>query len=249
MDVKTHALDRLFEALSPALAAELERVAQETREAVEREFESRMQAAIRDAEASAAATTQAEVDRAVQQAKDDVRREVTAELEKEFEQRLETATAQLKSDAAAEHQRLEEAMTQQRNEWSEELNKVEDDRQKWRTFAEAQRHLGEAASQPEMLARFLSLAQPFAQSLGVYVAKPDGLALWQSKGKGVFPKIVSRETTDPESFFRTISVRGRTLLAVSAVAPFDTEALEFLVGALEHAIEAFGLRLRTSATR
>ena len=249
MDVKTHALDRVFEALAPALGAELDRVAQEARDSVTQECDSRIQSAVREAEAAANETARAEIERAIQQAKDDARREITAELEQQFQQRLEGATAELKSEAAAERARLEEAMAQLKNEWSEELNKVEDDRQRWRTLAEAQRQLGEATSQPEMLARFLALGQPFAEGIAVYVTKADGLALWQSKGKGDFPKILSHDSRDQESFFRTISVRGKTVGAICAAAPFQTDALEFLAGSLEHAVEAFGLKLRTPATK
>src|SRR5207247_2615513 len=120
----------------------------------------------------------------------------------------------------------------------------EDERDQWRTFAETQRQLAEAASQPEILTRFLKLAEPFADGLAMYVIKGDGLALWKSKGKGAFPEIISKQTTDPESYFRTLSVRGKTVGALCAAPSFKGDALDFLAGSLERAIEVFGLKLR-----
>jgi hypothetical protein len=267
MDVKTQALERLLEALSPTLAAELDRVVQETREALEQEHQNRLEAATREVQAAAASATQAELEKAVQQTKEDTRREVTAELEKEFAERLEgTANqlrsegsqeiaklvdtiAQLRKEGAEERERLETAVVQVKNEWSEELSKVEDERDRWRNLAEAQQKFAEAYSQSEMLTRFLSTAQPFAEGLAIYVAKEDGLALWKTRGNGVFPKILSRETTDPESYFRTISVRGKTVCAICALPAFQAESLDFLAGSLERAIELFGLRLRAPAPK
>jgi hypothetical protein len=112
-------------------------------------------------------------------------------------------------------------------------------------FAEIQRQLAEASSQPEILARFLRLAEPFAEGLAVYIAKADGLALWKGRGKA-FPEIISKETTDPDSFFKTITVRGKTVAAVYAAPRFNAETLDFLGSAMERAIEVFGLKLRAA---
>jgi chromosome segregation ATPase len=233
MDVKTQPLDRLLEVISPALAAELERVAQETREQVEQEFQSRVQEAVREAEAAAVSAAREDHDRAMEQAKEEMRRQVTAELEQQLK------------EAAEQRAKVEAAMAEMKEEWSVELNKLEDERVKWRTLAEAQQQLAEASSQMEMLDRFLNLGQPFAQGLAVYVTKADGLALWKSRGKGAFSKIVSRETTDPDSYFRALSVRGKTVGAVCAAPSFQSDILDFLGGSLERAIEAFGLKLHT----
>ena len=272
MELKTQALDRLLEALSPALAAELDRVVQETRETLEQEFQKRLQAAVREAETSTAAAAAIQSDRSVAEAKEATRkqvteelekrfnsklaetreatqrqvteelerrfnsklaetreatqRQVTEELEKQFSSKLSDTTAQLKGDASAERARLQEQLDQ------------------WRTFAETHAQLAEASSQPEILSRFLKLARPFAAGLGLYVAKADGLALWKGRGDGAFPDIISRETTDPESYFRTITVRDKTVAAVCGVPPFKSEALDFLSTSLQHAIEVFGLKLR-----
>jgi hypothetical protein len=230
MDVKTQALDRVLEALSSSLAAELDRVVQETRELLEQEFQARLRAAVRDAE-------------------EETRRQVTAELEQQFGARLEAAATRLRNEAAEERGKFEAAMNDLKNEWSVELNKVEDERERWRIFAETQRQLAEATSQSEMLSQFLDLVHPVAQGLALYVAKSDGLALWKSKGNGVFPGIISRETTDPESYFRTLSVRGRTVGAICALPPFQAGALDFLAASLERAVEVFGLKLRTLAPK
>ena len=226
MELKTQALDRLLEALSPALTAELDRVVGETRQALEQEFQKRLQTSVRDAETATRTAADAQLARAVAEAKEATRKQVTQELEEQFSKRLADASNQLKSEAAAERARLQQQLDQ------------------WRIFAETQRQLAEASSQPEILARFLKLAHPFAGGLGIYVAKADGLALWKSRGEGAFPEIISQETTDPESYFKAIMVRGKAVAAISAVRPFKQDALEFLGASLERAIEVFGLKLK-----
>lgn len=231
MESKTQALDRMLAALSPALSAELDRVVKETRDALEQEFTKRLQTAVQNTEEAMRTKSVADITRAVTDAKDTTTKEVTlqvtSQLETEFAQKLADTTKQLQSEAAAERARLQEQLEQ------------------WKTFADAQRQLAEAASQPEILSRFLRLAEPFAVGMGVYVAKADGLALWKSRGKGAFPEIVSQEVTDPEFYFRTIIVRGKAVAAVSAAPPFKAEAMDFMVASLERAIEVFGLRLRS----
>jgi hypothetical protein len=239
MELKTQALDRLLEALSPALSEELERVAQETRESLEQEFNQRLQSAVREAEAAAqsnaAANTASDLDRAVAEAIErtreatraevvaEVTAKVTEDLEKQFAQRLTENANQVQAERAGLQEQLEQ----------------------WKAFADIQRQLAESSSQPEILSQFLNLAQPFANTLAVYTAKADGLALWKSRGKTAFPDIISQQTTDPESFFRAVTVRGRTVAAVCAAPPFKPEVMEFLSGCLERAIEVFGLKLRT----
>jgi hypothetical protein len=68
--------------------------------------------------------------------------------------------------------------------------------------------------------------------------------LWKSKGNGAFPEIISQQITDPESYFRILSVRGKTVGAICAAPSFKAEALDFLAASLERAIEGFGLKLR-----
>lgn len=227
MALQTKALDRLLEALSPALSAELDRVVTETRDTLEQEFQKRLQTAVKDTETSTQSAAQLDLQKAVAETRDAVRKQVTEELEQKFKQTLEGKTNQLQSGFAEERARLQEQLTQ------------------WRVFAETQRQLAEASSQAEILARFLKLAESFAPSLAVYVTKADGLALWKSRGKTIFPEIISEETTDPEFYFKALNVRGKDVAAVYAAQPYKTEALDFLAASIERAIEVFGLKLRT----
>ena len=80
-----------------------------------------------------------------------------------------------------------------------ERRALEEELAKWRVFVQAQRQFADASTQAEILARFLKLAEPFAAGLAVYVSKTDGLALWKSRGNGVFPEIISEGSTDPMS--------------------------------------------------
>src|SRR5438093_11783509 len=192
MELKTQAVDRLLELLSPALAVELDRIVADTCQALEQDFQKRLQSAVREAEASFIASAEAQLIRAVADAKETTRKQVTEELEKFFEAKLADTVTQLKSEASSEQARLQEQLD------------------RWRIFAETQRELAQASSQPEMLARFLVPAQAFAAGLGLYVAKPEGLALWKSRG-AVFPEIISDETRDPQSSFRIIVVRAKSI--------------------------------------
>jgi hypothetical protein len=54
MSTRAHAVDRLLEALSPTLSAELERIINETKEDLEKDFQKRLDAALREAENAAA---------------------------------------------------------------------------------------------------------------------------------------------------------------------------------------------------
>ncbi len=226
MESKNPALDRVLEALSPALATELDRLAGETRQTLEQELENRLQKAVRDAETGAKVEATAQLALAVADAQERTRKQVTAELEQRFQGTLAETRDRLKAEAAAEQARLQEQVNQ------------------WRVFAESERRLAEASSQSEILARFLKMVEPFAAGLAIYVTKADGLALWKSRGNGAFPEIISQQTTDPESYFRTIVVRNKTVGAIAAAPPFKSEALEFLTTSLARAIESFGLKIK-----
>lgn len=231
MELKTQALDRVLEALSPALAKELERVVKETRDELEEEFQKRLQAAIREAQISFQKDVEAQLQRSIGETRESTRKQVSEELEQRFKKTLEDATKQLQS------------------KWSEERAHLEDQLGQWRVFAEAQRQFADASTQAEILARFMKLAEPFASGLAVYVTKADGLALWKSHGETAFPEIISEGTTDPESYFRTMSVRRKTVAAVCAVPPCRTEIIDFLVSSMERAIEIFGLKLKNPASK
>src|SRR5262249_13046389 len=212
--------------LSPVLSQEFDRVIQETTERLEQEFQQRLQHAVSDAETAAQARAATEREQALVEARD-AGQQQAEKLEQQFQQSLSEATDKLKSEAAAERQQLQAQVDQ------------------WRLFADTQRQLAEASSQPEILSRFLNLAESFTGGLAVYVAKADGLALWKSRGQTAFPGIISKETTDPEAYFKIIDVRGKAVGAVCAAPPFKREVLDFLTGSLERAVEMFGLKLRS----
>src|SRR3989449_11753549 len=121
MELKTQALYRLLEALSPALAAELDRIVDETCQALEQDFQKRLQAAVGEAEASFIASAEAQLIRAVHDAKETTRRQVSKELEKLFEAKLADTVTPLKSDASGERARPQQQIA------------------RWRIFAQTQR--------------------------------------------------------------------------------------------------------------
>ena len=226
MELKTQALERVLEALSPMLAEELERVVKETREQLEQEFQKRLHAAVKEAQTSVQKEADAVLQRSVAEVRESTRKQVSEELEQRFKKSFDETTKQLKSEHSTERAKLEEQLG------------------KWKVFADAQRQFGEASTQAEILARFMKLSEPFASGLAVYVTKADGLALWKSRGTAAFPEIISEGSTDPESYFRTLLVRGKTVAAVCAAPPCRIEIIDFLVSSVERAIEVFGLKLK-----
>src|SRR5437762_253882 len=227
MELKTQALDRVLEALSPALAKELERLVQETREEIGQEFDNRLRGAVHEAQVALQREVEAELQRRVAETREATRKQVSEEIEERFKRTLEEHTNKIQTESAVVRRALEDELG------------------KWRVFAQAQRQFADASTQAEILARLLKLAEPFASGLAVYVAKADGLALWKSRGDAAFPEIISEGSTDPESYFRTIQVRGKVVAAVCAVPPGKMEIVDFLVSSVERAIEIFGLRLKT----
>jgi hypothetical protein len=233
MDVKTQALDRVVEAISPVLASELDRVVQETREMLEREFRARLET---------------ELEQALRQAKEEARRQASAGIEEQFIQRLDAATSQLKAEAREERARFDAELTELKQRWAAERAEMQRELEQWRALGETQR-LVEATSQAEILSRFLRLAEPFADGLALYVSRADNLSLWKNRGRGAFPQVITEETKDPDSYFRTISVRGKTVGAICAIPTFRADALNLLADSLERAIEMFGLRLHAAGPR
>ena len=233
MELKTQALERLLEAISPALASELDRMTEEMQQKFELDLQERLGSALRVAESTTHAA-QSQLERAVAEVREETRREVakvTHDLQQEFHKTLEETASQLKSEAAAERARLQEQLDQ------------------WRVLAEAQRQLAQASSQAEILARLLRFAEPFAAGVAIYVAKAGGLALWKSRGKSVFPETISEDAVEAEFYFKVVSVRGKKIAAVCAAPPYKAETLEFLVSSMEVAVEVFGLKLRASAAK
>src|SRR5436190_643287 len=257
MELKTQTVDKILEALAPALSGELERVLQEVRQQQEEEFRKRLEDAIHDAEKAALQLAEAEKEKAVAEVRAkmtaefqtqkesaiaDTREKVSADMRNAFQETLRQTIDQLGADFAKQAQ----ATAQQ---WEAEKSSIQDQANLWRLYAQAPQQLSESGSQAEMLTGFLNLVEPFAGAVAVYVAKADGLALWKSRGKGAFPELVSKDTIDPESFFKALVVRDRTVAAVCAVPPYKVEPLDFLSSSLGRAIEGFGLKLKTAVPR
>jgi hypothetical protein len=231
MDQPQKSVDRILQSLAPTLTDEFERAVREAVEAKETEFQARIEAAIRAAE-------QAAVNSATirhQQVLEDVRREVERETSAQFRSRADEALKQVVDDLTAQ--------------FEAERLRLHEEMRVLRTYAEAHAELGWSGSQTEMLSRFLRLTEPFADAIAVYVMKTDGLALWKVRGDAAFPTVVSRSTIDPESYFKPVVVREKTVAAVSAPLPYRAEALDYLVGSLARSIEAFGMRLQTPVPR
>jgi hypothetical protein len=237
MAERNEALDRLLAAISPTLSAELDRMTQQTQETLEKDFQNRVDAAVREAEANMKRANEAARERTIAEARDTARHQITQELESRFRQAHEDATKELRKSH-------EENLNRMKSEANAERTRLQEQLHRWRIFAEAQQQLSEASSQAEILTRFMKLAEAFCAGVAVYVTKADGLALWKKRGQSAFPEIISGDTTDPEFCFKPITVRGKTVAAVYAEPPLNTEALQFLVGAVEQAIEVFGLKLR-----
>jgi hypothetical protein len=276
MELRTQTVDKILEALTPALSAELERVLQEARQQLEEEFRKRLETAIHEAENAVMQLAEAEKQKAVADLRDRISAETQAEKEKAIADTRAAISAdfQVRNEKAIEETR-EKISTEMRNQfqetlrqtidqlgadfakqsqaaaeqWEVEKGSLQDQVNLWRTYAEGQQQLTESGSQAEMLTRFLNLVEPYAGSVAVYVSKADGLALWKARGKGAFSELVSKDTIDPESFFKPLVVRERTVAAVCAVPPYKVEPLDFLSACLGRAIEGFGLKLQTPVPR
>jgi hypothetical protein len=257
MELRTQAVDKILEALAPALSAQLERVLQEARQQQEEEFLKRLEAATHEAENAVMQLADAEKEKALAEARQklsaefqvqkekaiaDAREKISTDMRNQFQETLRQTIDQLGADFARQSQAVA-------SQWEEEKLGIQDQLNLWRTYAEGQQQLSDSGSQAEMLTRFLNLVEPFAAAVAVYVAKADGLALWKARGKGAFPDLVSQDTIDPQYFFKPLVVRERTVAAVSAVQPFKAEPLEFLSSSLGRSIEAFGMKLKTPAPR
>jgi hypothetical protein len=218
-------LDRILQAISPVLAAEIDQIVTETRQTLEIQFTERMQLA--QAEHDDAVARSIEATR--ETVRNEVTREVTEALQAEFDVRSNAREDEFKKAA---------------NEWLLEKHRLAQQMETLQVLVDGQRQLAESSSQPEMLARWLRLAEGFARAVAVYTTKGDGLALWKSRGDASFPEIISEQITDPESYFRPIVIRQKTVAALSALPPYEAEPLDFLTSSMERAIAVFGMKLR-----
>ena len=234
MELDTEDAKNPSELASGDLALEIGRILEAAKTQLEEEFRKRLEAAVEQARSSATGLADSEREQAVSTA----RAEVTAELRAQFDQTLVQRIAQLQSD-------FERRMREAREEWDEEKERVQEQADLWKTYAEAQRLMLESNSQAEILSHFLQRTEGFAPNLAIYLARPDGLVLWKTRGDGPFPHLISQDTSDPDAYFKTISVRDHTVAAVSARQPYSDKPLAFLCACLERAIEMFGTRLQS----
>jgi len=261
-------VDKILAALTPALSAEIERLLhdtrqdtrQETRQELESEFQAQQERAVQDAESALRASLETEKADAVAAAREALNGEFAAKYALD----LQNAMDQVRADFGAEAQDVEAKFAADKTVLASEIAAVEGDRARleseisrlreentelreqallWRTYAEAQREIGDSGSQAEMLNRFLKLAEPFAASIAVYVAKPGGLELWKSRGAGPFPSVLP--DTGADMYCQPLVVRDKTVVAICAHEPYKADALDYLSACLGRAIEAFGLKLRT----
>ena len=223
---------------SPDPATEIGRILDAAKAQLEEEFRKRLDAAVEQARNSAVGLADSERDEAVNR----TRTEVTAELRAQFDQTLLQKITQLQSE-------FEKRMRDAREEWEEEKDRVQEQVNLWRTYSEAQRLMLDSTSQAEILNHFLQHTEDFAPNLAIYVARPDGLALWKTRGEGPFQQLISQDTSDPESFFKPIAVRERTVAAICARQPYSDAPMSFLCNTLERAIEIFGMKLQARKTK
>jgi hypothetical protein len=237
--------DRLISSAQPALAAELNNILDELRSRFESESEVRLTKALLEKDIEHKAELErvrqamaADAESAVEAKLDEVRTRLEADHEARLGEQLSSRLAALGEQKDAEAQAAAET-------WNEHQMVLERKLERWRTLAEYHSKIGESSSQLEILRRFLLSGSRFASGVAVYLQKADGLSLWKSEGDGaVFPEVASEGSIDPEWFYSTVVVRGKTVAAVSAAGMTDREALVVMVAALKHAVENFGLRLR-----
>jgi len=239
MELRARAVDRLMEALSPSVAAEMDRIIAEVRQELEDEFQKQLQTALRDAELETLHLAEVRLEEAVIEAREAMR----VQLTDSFTEQMNFAVQQIRDTMK---EKSDEDMKAAFANWATERAQLQEQLSRWKAYAEAQRQMSECTSQSEILARFLKLSEPFADFLAIYVRRPDGLALWKTRGKNVFPALISLDTIDPDLYFKPAVVRTKMVAAVCATRPCKSESLDFLMGSLERAIESFGMKLRTN---
>ncbi len=230
-------VDRLLAAVAPELSNQLDGMLDEFRATLEAEANVRLKKALLDKEAEFRTRAAEEETRIREETGQSVRAEVTAELEARFEEHLAGEVDGLKKTLQAQAEEAEQR-------WKRERIDLIAEAESWRLLADFHRRVGDAASQSEILRRFLAAAERLSGGVAIYLNKPDGYALWNAQGEAAFPDVVSEDTIDPEWVFAPVVVRSKTVAAVCAVGIADTDAFGVIVDALTRAIENFGLRIR-----
>ncbi len=230
-------VDRLLEAAAPHLSTELDRMVEEFRATLEAEANVRLKKAVLDKEAEFRTRAAEDEQRVREETGQTVRVEVTAELETRFKEQLAGELEGLKRN-------LQNEAADALERWKQERLGLVAEAESWRLMAEFHRRVGDAASQTEILRRFLAAAEHLSEGVAIYLNKPDGLALWNAQGDTSFPDLVSEDTIDPQWYFTPIVVQSKTIAAVCASGIADREAFGIITDALKRAIENFGLRIR-----
>jgi hypothetical protein len=238
MPIHTKDKEKAIELADPSLSAELGRILDSARQQLEEAFRKRLESAVLDAGSTATKLAEAEREQALIEA----RQQISADLRGQFDQTIQQTTTRMEAE-------FEQRMNASAAEWEAEKARLLEEMSVLRTYADAQHQMGESRSQTEILGHFLDGAEAFAPNLAVYVAKADGLALWKTRGLTAFPDVVSKETIDPEAYFKPIVVRERTVAAVCARQPMKSDSLDFLSVALARAIESFGARLQNRTSK
>jgi len=242
MELRAQAVDRLLEALSPALTAELDRILEESRQKLEEEFQEKLQSALRDGELATLHLAEVRLEEAVAQARETMRIQLT----EGFTEQLNFTIQQLREEMSG---KADETMKAAFANWAVERTALQEQVSRWHAFAEVQRQLSQCTSQSEIVSRLIKLSEPFAESFAFYLSKPDGLALWKSRGALAFPALISPDTIDPDLYFKSAVVRNKMVAAICAVRPCKVESLDFLMSCFERAIESFGMKLQTRGPR
>jgi hypothetical protein len=236
MELHTEGNPQTVDEVGSNLTVALSKILENARAQMEEEFHKRLESAVREAESTSKVAAGTEM----QQALSDAQAQLSAELRAQFDQTLQENTSRMQAE-------FEQQLSAATREWETEKARLREQIDMWRACADSQRQMGESRTQVEILGQFLDRAEPFAPNLAVYVAKPDGLALWKTRGSASFPQVVSKDKIDSDAYFKTIVVRDKIVAAVCAKQPLKPEFLDFLSGAFARAIEAFGMRLQTQA--
>ena len=186
-------VDRLLAAVAPELSNQLDGMLDEFRATLEAEANVRLKKALLDKEAEFRTRAAEQETRIREETGQSVRAQVTAELEARFEEHLAGELDGLKKTLQTQAEEAEER-------WKLERIDLIAEAESWRLLADFHRRVGDAASQSEILRRFLAAAERLSGGVAIYLNKPDGYALWNAQGEAAFPDVVPRTLSTPNGF-------------------------------------------------
>ena len=205
---------------NPALSAELSRILESTRQQLEEEFRNRLESAVRDAGSCSDET-----------GRERARAGTDRCQESSFQPNFGVSSTRPFSRPPRGCRRSSKsACGPPRQQWDAEKGRLNaGDECSGAPSRIRNARWPRAALSRKYWAIFSTELKPFAPNLAVYVSKADGLALWKTRGTTAFPELISKETIDPEAYFKPIVVREKTVAAVCARQPLKSESLDFLV--------------------